>query len=88
MTAKIDTWESTMSWEETKALMDAADVEMEKGNEDRAYEILQEIPLAPELAKCLATMAGMDPMALKTSGLNLKDAEIKYGTDWLERIGS
>lgn len=86
MTAKLDTWESTMSREETQALMDAADIEFAKGNDDAAYAILERIPLAPELAMCLATQAGIGSDALKKSGLNLKDAEAEYGTDWLERV--
>ncbi len=86
MTAKIDTWESTMSREETMALLDAAETELEQGNEDKAYAISLKIPLAPELAMCFATQAGLGPDALEASGFNLKDAEKKYGRNWLEQI--
>lgn len=86
MTAKTDNWDSTMSREETYALRKAAEIEFEKGNEDEGYAILMKIPLAPSLAKCYATQVGLGPEALKTSGLNLKDAEKEYGHDWLERL--
>lgn len=86
MTTKIDNWESTMSREEACALIDAADIEFEKGNEEEGYAILAKIPLPPEFAMCYATQAGLGPEALKESGLNLADAEKKYGHGWLERL--
>ncbi len=86
MTAKVEHWESTMSRAETYALLDAAEVEFEKGNEDGAYAILEKIPLAPEFARCFATQVGLGPEALRKSGLNLADAEKTYGHDWLERL--
>lgn len=86
MTTKIDAWESTMSRAETYALMEAADIEFENGNEDEGYAILEKIPVMPEIAMCLANAAGFGPGALEKSGLNLKDAEAKYGPDWLQRI--
>lgn len=86
MTAKIDNWESTMSREETYALRNAAEIEFQKGNEDEGYAILEKIPLAPSLAMGFATQVGLGPQALKDSGFNLKDAEKKYGHDWLERL--
>lgn len=86
MTTKIDTWESTMPREEARALIDAAAVEFEKGDDDAGYALLQKIPLAPEFAMCFATQVGLGPEVLKTSGFNLDDAEKKYGHDWLERL--
>lgn len=86
MTAKTDNWDSTMSREETYALLDAADIEFEKGNKDAGYAILMKIPLPPSFAMCYATQAGLGPEALKASGLNLKDAEKEYGHDWLEQL--
>lgn len=86
MTAKNDNWDSTMPREETYALLDAADIEFEKGNKDAGYAILKKIPLAPDLAMCYATQAGLGPKILKTRGFNLKDAERRYGHDWLERL--
>lgn len=86
MTTKVDTWESTMSREETMALLDAAYAELDKGNEDAAFALIQKVPLAPELAMCYATQVGLGPEALKASGFNLKDAEEKYGRNWLERL--
>ncbi len=75
-----------MSREETYALLDAADSEFEQGNADAGYAILAKIPLAPSLAMCYATQAGLGPERLKTRGFNLVDAEEKYGRDWLERL--
>jgi len=86
MTTKTDNWDSTMSREETYALLDAADVEFEKGNKDEGYAILKRIPLAPSLAMCYATQAGLGPKVLESRGFNLQDAEKKYGHDWLERV--
>lgn len=86
MTTKIAERNSTMPWEETLALLDAADIELEKGNEDAAFALIQKVPLMPELALCFATQAGLGPEVLKTSGFNLADAERKYGRDWLERL--
>lgn len=75
-----------MSRKETLALLDAAYTELENGHEDEAFALIQKVPLAPELAMCYATQAGLGPKELKTSGFNLKDAEKKYGHDWLERL--
>ncbi len=86
MTTKLDVWESTMSREETMALLDAVCTELDKGNEGEAFALSQKIPLAPELAMCFATQVGLGPDALEASGFNLKDAEKKYGRNWLERI--
>lgn len=84
MNTNADNWDSTISREETYALLDAADIEFEKGNEDEGHGILMNIPLPPGIAMCYATQAGLGPELLKASGLNLKDAERKYGHDWLE----
>lgn len=86
MTEQDDNWDSTMSPEETDALMDAAQVEFKKGNEAAGYALLAKIPLAPSLAMAYATQAGLGPKALKKSGLNLADADKKFGHDWLERL--
>lgn len=64
--------------------MEAANIKFKKGNEEEGYAILAKIPLAPELAMCYATQIGLGPDALRESGLNLADAEKKYGHDWLE----
>ena len=88
MTEKKDNWDSTMSREETYALLEAADVEFEKGNEEAGYALLYKIPLAPSLAMCYATQVGLGPEALKKSKLNLADADKKFGPDWLERLAN
>jgi len=86
MTKMADNWDSTMSREETYALLEASDVEFEKGNEEAGYALLAKIPLAPSLAMCYATQVGLGPEALKRSGLNFADADKKFGADWLERL--
>ena len=86
MTKKKDNWDSTMSREETYALLEASDVEFEKGNEEAGYALLFKIPLALSLAMCYATQVGLGLEALKESGLNLADADKKFGSDWLERL--
>jgi hypothetical protein len=86
MTAKLDAWDSTMSREKTLKLLDEAYAELDKGNEAKGFALIQKVPLAPELAMCFATQVGLGPDALKASGFNLKDAEKKYGRDWLESI--
>lgn len=75
----------------TEAEIDALENEALKayhqGDFERGNEIARKIPLKPELAMCLATQAGYGPEALKKSGLNLTEADAKYGSGWLERLG-
>ena len=86
MTKKADNWDSTMSREETYALLEAAHIEFKRGNDEAGDAILMKIPLAPSPAMCYATQVGLGPKALKESGLNLADANKKFGPDWLERL--
>lgn len=85
-TAKADKWESTMSPAEACALIDAAQIEFDKGNEDAGNAIIEKAPLMPEIAMCLATGVGFGPRTLKESGMNLADADKKFGHDWLDRL--
>ncbi|MDR0362637.1 MAG: hypothetical protein LBJ46_08165 [Planctomycetota bacterium] len=86
MTTKIDTWESTMSRKDTKTLLDGIHAALKQEDEKGAFALTKKLPLAPELAMCFATQVGLGPELLKNSGFNLKDAEKKYGRDWLERL--
>ena len=84
MTEKTDNWDSTMSREEAGALRRAAEVEFEKGNDEAGYALLKKIPLAPRLAMGYATQAGLGPEVLKKRGMNLADADKKFGHGWLD----
>jgi hypothetical protein len=51
------------------------------GKPDEAMALNKSIPLEPWLAKILEEKVGVD--YLRQSGWNLSEAEMEFGTDWL-----
>ena len=56
---------------------------IEHGNFDEAKRIIQQLPLAPELADIFKRTLGTE--YLKNSGFDLSLAEESYGKEWLTR---
>lgn len=85
-TTSKDDNQRLMTEEEIYALLDAANEADDRGDEEEALRITKLIPLKPILAWTLATQAGYGPERLKRSGLNLSEAEAKYGPNWLDKL--
>ncbi len=72
---------TTMPIEERIAIYDKIHELEEKGDFQQAKELSKTIPINPDMAKTAAEFFGSE--MLIASGINLTDAEAKYGKDWL-----
>lgn len=79
-----DDFESTMSYEETEQLLERFDKLWDQGKEEEAERVSAMLPVEPGFALTQYVMLGKE--GLLSAGLNLKDAEKAYGSDWLDRF--
>ena len=72
-----------MSREEQNRLLDLSRKLRAEGKDEEALKISMQVPLAPHLAMAAKEVFGAE--YVRNAGLNLYDAEEKYGKDWLEK---
>lgn len=58
-------------------------VAAEEGKDEESQKIIQQIPLAPHIAKAAKDVMGVE--YLINSGFDLSRAEAKYGKNWLNQ---
>lgn len=72
-----------MSPKEIDRLMDLSRKLRKEGKEEEATKVAMQIPLAPHLAMAMKEVCGSE--YVKNAGFNLIDAEVEYGTNWLDK---
>ena len=72
-----------MGKEEINDLMNLSRKLRAEGREEEATKVAMKIPLAPHLAMALKEVYGAE--YVRNAGFNLADAEVKYGTNWLDK---
>lgn len=70
---------SQLTHEERLDIITRSRLAEEKGNEAEAQRIMQQIPMAPWLAKGVKEVFGAEYL----EGWDLSKAEAEYGKDWL-----
>ncbi len=82
------TFKSTMSNEEMLRLSRESHECLQRGEKDKAFEIIGRIPLQPHIAlDILLDPAKGKEYLLEDGYFNLSDAEAFYGKDWIEKYG-
>jgi hypothetical protein len=73
----------TMTLDEKLSISNRAIAMIQAGNEKEGRRLLRTAPLPPYLAKIYKEKVGVEQ--LLASGWNLSEAELAFGTGWLNR---
>lgn len=69
--------------EERLTIIERSLAAAESGNDEESQRIIQQLPLAPHIAKAAKDVMGVE--YLLNSGFDLSRAEAEYGKNWLNQ---
>lgn len=72
-----------LTHEERLTIIESSLAAAEAGNDEESQRIIQQLPLAPHIAKAAKDVMGVE--YLLNSGFDLSRAEAEYGKNWLNQ---